>query len=146
MARDFALSLYHSPAWLKNRKLYMEMPVDVLGHRLYTRYRDGSSIPSYYWIDDMGFELPVKPESVVPPKLCERCFARGEYTPAKVVHHKIWITPENVDDPHITLNFDNFQRLCQDCHAAVHSSTPESRVTFDENGNIVWKETDGGLL
>jgi 5-methylcytosine-specific restriction endonuclease McrA len=51
-----------------------------------------------------------------------------------------------VDDPHITLNFDNFQRLCQDCHAAVHSSTPESRVTFDENGNIVWKETDGGLL
>jgi hypothetical protein len=33
-------------------------------------------------------------------------------------------------------------RLCQDCHAAVHAGTEESRVTFDEYGNVVWEEEE----
>lgn len=61
----------------------------------------------------------------------------GELVPAKIVHHKIHLTPSNIDDPHITLSYENFQRLCQDCHAEVHSSTAPSRVAFDENGRPV---------
>lgn len=143
MAREFAKALYHSPAWLRNRKLYMDMPVDTSGHRLFSRYRENSSEQEYYWVEDGGYDVVVSPDRIVPPGMCERCFARGEYVSAKVVHHIVHVSPENVDDPHVTLSFDNFMRLCQDCHAAVHSSVPESRVTFDEFGNVVWKETDG---
>ena len=59
----------------------------------------------------------------------------GELVPAKVVHHKVHLTPANIDDPHVALNYDNFQRLCQDCHAFVHSSQDEPRVVFDDQGN-----------
>lgn len=78
-----------------------------------------------------------------PPGMCERCFERGELVPAKLVHHKQHLTPANVDDPHVALNYDNFQRLCQDCHAAVHSGATESRVTFDESGRLVPIQRNG---
>ncbi len=106
MARDFAVAFYHSPAWLHNRKAYMEMVVDT-------------------------------PFGLVPPGMCERCFERGELVPAKVVHHKIHLSPDNISDPSVTLGFDNFQRLCQDCHAAVHKGCEAPRVAFDEFGNVV---------
>lgn len=80
---------------------------------------------------------------LVPPGMCERCYQHGLIRPAKVVHHVTWITPENVNDPSVTLNADNLMRLCQDCHAAAHSSTPDEgppRYGFDENGNIIRKE------
>jgi len=124
----------------------MELPVDKHGHRLYVRYEEGSSDPTYFWVDEYGHEFNVPHDMIVPPKLCERCFARGEYTPAKVVHHIVWITPDNVDDPHITLSFDNFQRLCQDCHAAVHAKTEDTRFAFDDQGNLVRRELDARLL
>lgn len=60
--------------------------------------------------------------------------------PAKVVHHKIHLTPQNISDPSVTLAFDNFQRLCQDCHAAVHTGYEPPRYTFDENGDIVRRD------
>lgn len=67
--------------------------------------------------------------------LCERCGA-----PGKIVHHKIYITPENINDPDITLNFDNLELLCQECHNREHfekySATREGLI-FDENGDIV---------
>lgn len=65
--------------------------------------------------------------------LCERCGA-----PASVAHHIEHITPENVDDPSITLSWDNLMCLCQDCHAIVHSSTPTAEgLAFDKDGNLV---------
>ena len=76
------------------------------------------------------------PMGTIPPGMCERCFERGELVPARVVHHKIHLTPENINDPHITLNFSNFQRLCQDCHAEVHSGRQPSRVTYNPDGTI----------
>jgi len=85
------------------------------------------------------------PFGIVPPGLCERCYAQGTRRPAKIVHHVIHLTPYNINDPHITLSFDNFQRLCQDCHAAVHSGEEETRAAFDANGNVVRREIDLGL-
>ena len=50
------------------------------------------------------------------------------------MHHKIPLTPENVTDPEITLNWDNLMLLCRECHAAVHK--PQKRYTVDELGRV----------
>lgn len=76
--------------------------------------------------------------------LCERCFAHGIITPGEIVHHKQHLTPDNIDDPAISLGFDNLELLCRPCHAGEHPEIyPErkaQRVAFDENGNTVAKE------
>ena len=77
------------------------------------------------------------PFGIVPPGVCERCYSIGEMRPAKVVHHIIHLTPQNINDPHVTLSFDNFQRLCQDGHAVVHSGLVQTRARFDSDGNLV---------
>lgn len=66
--------------------------------------------------------------------LCERC---GE--PAKICHHKVWLTPYNIDDANITLSWDNLEALCQDCHNKEHhKDEPKLRYRYDEEGNIVY--------
>ena len=67
--------------------------------------------------------------------LCERCYASGIIRHGDTVHHKIHLTPENINDPEITLNFQNLQCLCRSCHAEVHK-TPQTRYQIDENGRI----------
>ncbi|MBR2804829.1 MAG: HNH endonuclease [Eggerthellaceae bacterium] len=136
MAQSFAKGFYNSHAWLASRKRYLDAVVDTSGNILVSKERDGDIV--YVRKDDPN-ETPVPSECVIPPRMCERCFKRGELTPAKVVHHIEHITPENIDDPHVTLRYANMQRLCQDCHAFVHSGQTEPRVTFDENGNVVPK-------
>ena len=65
--------------------------------------------------------------------LCERCGA-----PASVAHHVIHLTPENVSDPSVALDWTNLQALCADCHAIVHSSAPTAEgLAFDSDGNLV---------
>ncbi len=53
--------------------------------------------------------------------LCERCLSRGLIVPAEVVHHKTHLSPENIDDENITLNWKNLEALCRTCHAEEHS-------------------------
>lgn len=66
--------------------------------------------------------------------LCCRCGKPGD-----IVHHKIHLTPANIDDPSISLNVDNLETLCRDCHAAEHEGTlaTDSGLTFDENGDLI---------
>ena len=71
--------------------------------------------------------------------LCERCLAKGQVVPGKIVHHKIYITPQNINDPDITLNWDNLELHCQDCHNQEHhagEATGEG-LMFDGNGELV---------
>ncbi|PFB24142.1 HNH endonuclease [Bacillus cereus] len=71
--------------------------------------------------------------------LCERCTAR----PGKIVHHKNYITPENINDPEITLSFNNLELLCQDCHNREHhekNSPVAEGVMFDENGDLIRRD------
>ncbi len=65
---------------------------------------------------------------------CERC-GRA----ALIVHHKRYITPANVYDPSITLDPDNFEALCLDCHNAEHfgAGSTAPGLTFDGEGNLV---------
>ncbi len=66
--------------------------------------------------------------------LCERCSA-----PGKIVHHKSYITPTNINDPSITLSHDNLELLCQTCHNVEHhaSEAIEKGLRFDEQGNVI---------
>ena len=67
--------------------------------------------------------------------LCEICLAAGLYVPGEIVHHKIHLTPENINDPRITLSFDNLQYVCRQCHAEIHSKD-RKRYTIDKNGHV----------
>lgn len=72
--------------------------------------------------------------------LCERCLAQGLITPGDIVHHRIRITPATIDDPEVTLNFDNLELLCRKHHEEEHSrernKTVDRRYTIDEDGHV----------
>ena len=52
--------------------------------------------------------------------LCENCMRKGIYKPAEIVHHKIELTPMNIDNPELTLGFDNLEAVCRECHSEYH--------------------------
>lgn len=66
--------------------------------------------------------------------LCVRCGKPGE-----IVHHKIHLTPMNIDNPSITLSEDNLETLCRECHAVEHEGQPitANGLKFDSEGNLV---------
>ena len=66
--------------------------------------------------------------------LCRRCGKPGD-----IVHHKVYLTPENIGDPSISLNVDNLETLCRECHAAEHEGElpTDKGLTFDENGDLI---------
>lgn len=63
-----------------------------------------------------------------------RCGALGA-----IVHHKRPLTPDNIDDPLVSLNEKNLETLCRACHAIAHGAAPPiaDGLAFDENGNVV---------
>lgn len=71
--------------------------------------------------------------------LCERCLQRGIYTPGVIVHHKVHITPNNITDPDIVLNWQNLELLCRECHAKEHGAV-HKRFTIDERGRVFSRE------
>jgi 5-methylcytosine-specific restriction endonuclease McrA len=70
--------------------------------------------------------------------LCERCGGAG-----KIVHHKNYLTPDNIHDPAVSLSFNNLELLCQQCHNREHHERYSPVVyglSFDVNGNLVRRE------
>ncbi|GFN35366.1 HNH endonuclease signature motif containing protein [Tepidimicrobium xylanilyticum] len=75
--------------------------------------------------------------------LCERCLKAGKYVPGDEVHHKIYLSPDNINNPDITLNWDNLELLCASCHSKEHMSKYDvvrEDVMFDENGDLIRSE------
>lgn len=72
--------------------------------------------------------------------LCELCAKKGKCTPGFIVHHKIELTPTNINDPNVALNFDNLEYDCLDCHNRLtmtkHNCAADG-LMFDENGNLI---------
>lgn len=65
--------------------------------------------------------------------ICERC---GE--PAKIAHHKRWLNKNTINNADITLNWNNLEALCQDCHNKEHhKQEPKLRYGFDAAGNVI---------
>lgn len=46
-----------------------------------------------------------------------------------IVHHKTYIDSHNIFNPEVTLNFDNLELLCLDCHNEEHFK--QSDFTLD---------------
>ena len=69
--------------------------------------------------------------------LCVRCGRPGE-----IVHHKIHLTPHNIDNQSITLSEDNLELVCRECHAIEHEGQPATAagLMFDDEGNLVERE------
>ena len=69
---------------------------------------------------------------------CSKCGGVGN-----LVHHKIPLNDENVEDLTISISFDNLQCLCKSCHDSIHheiegrgESNLHHEVSFDEYGNV----------
>lgn len=68
--------------------------------------------------------------------LCEECLRRGIYRPAEAVHHKIHLTPTNIENPEIALDWNNLEALCRKCHAEKHAA-PKRYSVDKETGRII---------
>ena len=69
--------------------------------------------------------------------LCEVCLKNGLIVPGEIVHHKIHLDESNINDPEITLNYDNLELVCRDCHAALHKTQGERRYRVEEDGTVM---------
>jgi hypothetical protein len=70
--------------------------------------------------------------------ICERCGGV-----AVICHHKHYLTPANIQDPDVALNWNNLEALCQDCHNKEHfEQKGGNECLFDSSGNVLGvKET-----
>ena len=75
--------------------------------------------------------------------LCEECLKQGIVTAAQCVHHKIWLTAENIKDPAVALNKDNLASLCLQCHNRIHSRSAHQRYKIDADGEVIDYLEDG---
>ena len=72
--------------------------------------------------------------------MCQRCSERLGY----IVHHKIPLTPENINDVSISLNHDNLEYVCKPCHDRekghfLYREEKPRRYGFDSDGNPIPK-------
>lgn len=72
--------------------------------------------------------------------LCQTCHE----APGFIVHHKIALTPDNIDNPDITLNLENYRYDCKSCHDQEESHSGWHRkekllVEFDSSGQPIRK-------
>lgn len=71
--------------------------------------------------------------------MCETCHE----VPGYIVHHKEELTPDNINDPEITLNFKNLKYDCQVCHNQENGRGSGNKIEgmveyiFDPEGNPV---------
>ena len=72
--------------------------------------------------------------------LCERCLRAGRYVAGEIVHHKRHLTPENIQDPRVALDWSNLELVCRECHAEIHAEDihkgQPKRWSVDEFGRV----------
>lgn len=69
--------------------------------------------------------------------LCERC---GK--PGYIVHHIKQLTLMNINNPDVSLNHENLEYLCLDCHNEEHKRFKKKSATikgfkFNEKGELI---------
>ena len=60
--------------------------------------------------------------------LCEDCLDSGIVQAGEIVHHVRALTPDNIDDPAVTLSPENLRLLCRDCHGKRHGHVRRYRI------------------
>ena len=71
--------------------------------------------------------------------LCERCLQSGIYTPGVIVHHIVHLDDSNYGNPDISLNWNNLELLCRECHNEVHKRgrVLPRRYRVDSAGHVI---------
>lgn len=64
---------------------------------------------------------------------CNRCGKTFTDTSKLIGHHKIELTPENVNDANVSLNPSNIEIICDKCHNKEHK-----RFGYKQSVYIVW--------
>ena len=66
--------------------------------------------------------------------MCQKCGQELGY----IVHHRERLTPENINDPDVSLNHKKLEYVCHRCHQSIDSGGREpDRYYFDVDGQIV---------
>lgn len=77
----------------------------------------------------------IKERRAIDGGLCQRCHD----LPGYIVHHKIYLTSENITDFSVSLNHDNLEYVCKQCHDMEHFTPTEKPLLcgFDEKGRPI---------
>ena len=92
-------------------------------------------------------EAYIKHREAIDGGMCETCHEEPGY----IVHHKVGLTPSNINNTDIALSFKNyntdialsFKNLKYDCHICHNKEDKKEeinglvRVEFDEEGNVI---------
>ena len=68
--------------------------------------------------------------------ICEHCGRPITQKYDAICHHKIYLTPENIQDLTISLNWDNLELVCRQCHADEHERKEIKRWIVAKDGRI----------
>lgn len=69
---------------------------------------------------------------VIDGGMCQRCGQELGY----IVHHREWLSPENIVDPDVALNHENLEYVCQTCHNKIELEEEEPRYRFTPDGQV----------
>lgn len=56
------------------------------------------------------------------------------------MHHKVRLTPANINNPNVALNWNNLELLCEDCHKDEHKKREkkkQKRYAVAEDGTLL---------
>lgn len=76
--------------------------------------------------------------------LCETCLEKEITKPGYIVHHKELLTPNNINDPNVTLNWDKLKYECKNCHdkndghgVGKAGEVLRDGLMFNEKGEVI---------
>lgn len=71
--------------------------------------------------------------------LCMTCGAVTGNLGYIVHHNNVWLTPENINNPEVSLNHDNLKYDCLTCHnqEKENEEAEQPRYYFGENGEVI---------
>lgn len=71
--------------------------------------------------------------------LCQDCLEKDKIVPGIEVHHREFLTPENINDSNIALGEQNLVLLCKECHHKRHNKKDSTRegLKFNEFGELM---------
>lgn len=80
----------------------------------------------------------IKYRKTIDGGMCETCHEKLGY----IVHHKEELSPDNINNPNITLGFWNLKYDCLECHNKENGRGDREvrgliQYTFDGNGEIL---------
>ena len=75
--------------------------------------------------------------------MCQECHDR----PGEIVHHRVWLTPDNINDSAVTLSYSNLEYVCHSCHDKIHGNLSEIsdklvQYDFTPDGQLVVRKTN----